>query len=206
MKGGSIVETRERIVEAAERVMRTRGLAWATTKEIACAAGYSEGTLYNHFEDKEDLFLSVLRERLPNFVALVRDLPERSGRGTVRGNLEEVASAALAFYDESVPMAASVFSRPELLARHREGVRKRDGGPHKANEAVAAYLRAEQHLGRVLRDANPEAAAALLLGACYQRAFHSHFLGEEVLAGSGEESFIKDIVQAIMQGLSPKKE
>jgi AcrR family transcriptional regulator len=201
-----IVETRERIVGAAERVMRTKGLARATTKEIARAAGYSEGTLYKHFEGKEDLFLSVLRERLPNFVVLVRDLPERSGRGTVRGNLEEVASAALAFYDESVPMAASVFSEPKLLARHREGVLKRDRGPHKANEAVAAYLRAEQHLERVRRDANPEAAAALLLGACYQRAFHLHFLGEEVLAGSGEESFVEDIVQTLMQGLSPKKE
>jgi AcrR family transcriptional regulator len=200
------VDTRERIVEAAEHVMRTRGLAQATTKEIARAAGYSEGTLYNHFEDKEELFLSVLRERLPNFVALVGDLPERSGHGTVRGNLEEVAGAALAFYDKSVPMAASVFSRPELLARHREGVQKRDGGPHKANEAVAAYLRAEQLIGRVRQDADPGAAAALLLGACYQRAFHLHFLGEEVLAGSGEESFVKDIAQALMQGLSPRKE
>jgi AcrR family transcriptional regulator len=197
--------TRERIVDAAERVMRTKGLARATTKEIARVAGYSEGTLYNHFDDKEDLFLSVLRERLPDFVALVRDLPERSGRGTVRGNLEEVSSAALAFYDKSVPMAASVFSQPELLARHQEGVRKRNRGPHKANEGVAAYLHAEQLLGRVRRGANLEAAAALLLGACYQRAFHLHFLGEEVLA-SGEERFVKEIVQTLMQGLSPEKE
>ena len=28
--------------------------------EIARAAGYSEGTLYKHFESKEDLFLAVL--------------------------------------------------------------------------------------------------------------------------------------------------
>ena len=63
--------TRERIVEAAERVMRERGLARGTTKEIARAAGYSEGTLYKHFESKEDLFLAMLTERFPSFVALV---------------------------------------------------------------------------------------------------------------------------------------
>jgi AcrR family transcriptional regulator len=64
--------TREKIVEAAERVMRERGLARTTTKEIARAAGYSEGTLYKHFESKEDLFLAVLAERFPAFVVLQR--------------------------------------------------------------------------------------------------------------------------------------
>jgi len=95
--------TRREIVEAAQRVMREKGLARSTTKEIARAAGYSEGTLYKHFESKEDLFLSVLAERLPSFLALVEELPARVGRGTVRETLEEVASKALAFYGEIVP-------------------------------------------------------------------------------------------------------
>ena len=36
--------------------MRGKGLVRATTKEIARAAGLSEGTLYNHFANKEELF------------------------------------------------------------------------------------------------------------------------------------------------------
>jgi AcrR family transcriptional regulator len=83
--------------------MHESGLARSTTKEIARAAGYSEGTLYKHFESKEDPFPSVLAERLPSFLALVEELPERVGRGTVRETLEEVASKALAFYGEIVP-------------------------------------------------------------------------------------------------------
>jgi len=105
--------------------MRERGLARSTTKEIAHAAGYSEGTFYKHFESKEDLFFAVLAERLPWFVALVEELPARVGRGTVRETLEEVARNALAFYGEIVPMAASIFLEPGLLARHREGVHER---------------------------------------------------------------------------------
>jgi hypothetical protein len=35
------------------------------------------------------------------------------------------------------------------------------------NEALAAYLDAEECLGRVREDADPEAAAAMVLGACY---------------------------------------
>jgi AcrR family transcriptional regulator len=197
--------TRERIVEAAERVMRERGLARTTTKEIARAAGYSEGTLYKHFESKEDLFLAVLAERFPAFVALVEELPARVGRGTVRETLQEVATNALAYYGEIVPMAASIFSEPALLARHREELRKRGAGPWMINETLASYLEAEERLGRVRKDADPEAAAAMVLGACYQRAFFRSYLGEDVPA-EGEESFVESIVQTLMPSLSPTEE
>jgi AcrR family transcriptional regulator len=197
--------TREKIVEAAERVMRERGLSRSTTKEIARAAGYSEGTLYKHFESKEDLFLAVLAERLPSFLALVEELPARVGRGTVRGTLEEAASTALAFYAEIVPMAASIFSEPGLLARYREGIHKRGSGPRMVNEALAAYLDAEKRIGRVREGADPEAAAAMVLGACYQRAFFRSFLGEEAPA-EGEDGFVEGIVRTLMRSLSPSGE
>src|SRR5215210_7138434 len=48
--------TRERILAAAREVMLSKGLVRATTKEIARAADLSEGTLYNHFANKEELF------------------------------------------------------------------------------------------------------------------------------------------------------
>lgn len=194
------METREKIVEATERVLREKGLARSTTKEIARAAGYSEGTLYKHFESKEDLFLTVLDERIPSFAALVEELPVRVGRGTVQETLEEVASTALAFYGEIVPMAASIFSEPALLARHREGLHKRGAGPWMVNEALTAYLDAEKRIGRVREDADPEAAAAMVLGACYQRAFFRSFLGEDVPA-EGEEGFVEGIVQTLMRSL-----
>ena len=194
--------TRERIVEAAERVVRERGLARTTTKEIARAAGYSEGTLYKHFESKEDLFLAVLAERLPSFLALVEELPARVGRGTVPETLEEVATNALTYYGEIVPMAASIFSEPGLLARHREGLRKRGAGPQMINETLTSYLEAEKRIGRVREDADPEAAAAMVLGACYQRAFFRSYLGEDVPA-EGEDGFVEGIVQTLMRSLSP---
>lgn len=197
--------TREKIVEAAERVMRERGLARSTTKEIAREAGYSEGTLYKHFESKEDLFLCVLAERLPSFLALAEELPARVGRGAVRETLEEVASKALAYYGQIVPMAASIFSEPGLLARHREGVHERGAGPQMINEALAAYLDAEKRIGRVREDAEPEAAAAMVLGACYQRAFFRSFLGEEAPA-EGDEVFVEGVVRTLMRSLSPSGE
>jgi AcrR family transcriptional regulator len=196
------LETRERMVEAAERVMRSKGLARSTTKEIAREAGYSEGAIYKHFESKEELFICVLTERLPSFVGILGELPRRAGQEALGGVLGEVASAALAFYGESFPMSASIFSEPGLLARHREEIHKRGAGPQKANEALAAYLEDERKLGRVREDADPEAAAAMLLGACFQRAFFKSFSGESDVPVQ-EEGFVENIVRTLVRSLSP---
>ena len=199
------METRERMVEAAERVMRTKGLARSTTKEIAREAGYSEGAIYKHFENKEELFICVLTERLPSFVGILEELPQRAGQETLGGVLGEVASAALAFYGESFPMSASIFSEPGLLARHREEIRRRGTGPQKANEALVAYLNAERKLGRVREDVDTEAAAAMLLGACFQRAFLRNYFGESDVS-TQEQSFVEGVVQTLVRSLSPHGE
>lgn len=196
------MRTRERIIEAARSVMQDKGLTGATTKEIAQAAGVSEGSLYNHFKNKSELFLCVLRELPANFVGLVTGLRERAGTSTVRDNLEEVATTALAFYNVSIPMGASFFSEPELLALHRKGLKERNAGPHKANVAVADYLRAEQALGRVCEDADPDAVAYLLLGACFQQAYWTQFLGEEASEKTAKR-FVDGILNTLMKGLAP---
>jgi AcrR family transcriptional regulator len=194
--------TRTRIIDAAAHVMGTRGLAAATTKEIAREAGFSEAALYKHFRDKEDLFLCVLGTRLPPLIALLEELPERAGRSTVAANLEEVARSAVAFYDRSVPMAASLFADPELLARHRERVLESGAGPQRPYESVSAYLRAEQRLGRVARTAKPAIAAGLLLGACFQRAFQRSYLGEQ-RDPDADDGFVKDTVRTLLRSMLP---
>jgi AefR-like transcriptional repressor, C-terminal domain len=144
----------------------------------------------------------VLAERLPSFVALSKELPGRAGVGTVGETLGEVARTSLAFFAQGVPIIASIFSEPALLSRHAQEIRRKGGGPHRANEAVSAYLRAEQDLGRVREDADPEAAAAMLLGACFQRAFLRQFLAEEV-DPEREERFAEEVVGTLMRSLSP---
>lgn len=192
--------TRDSILDAAVRVMHTLGLANTTTREIAQAAGLSEAALYKHFEDKTDLFLSVLRERQPDLFAALRELPNRVGQRTVRANLEDLTRVALAFYRESAPFVASLFSRPELLARYQAYLRASGGGPHRATDVLADYLRAEQRAGRVNLEANPMVAAQLLIGACLQRAFLSSFAGAAE-SQEDDERFVKDTVRFVTRAL-----
>ncbi|MGW0182960.1 TetR/AcrR family transcriptional regulator [Nocardia sp. NPDC003345] len=190
--------TRIRILDAAAAVMSDRGLANATTKEIARAAGFSEATLYKHFQDKEDLFLTVMRERLPSdFVGLLAGLTARAGTGTVRSVLREVATDAVPFYRDLAPMLGAAFAQPVLLARHQQMLSSAGLGPHLALAALAEYLGAEQRLGRLTERARPRTLAALLLGACFQRAFLIEFEGEH-LADQPAEEFARDLVDTLL--------
>ena len=195
--------TRDRLVEAAERVLRTRGLAKATTKEIAREAGYAEGTLYLHFADKLDLVRAVHERLLPTFIEVVRRLPEQAGRGTVKGNLTELAASALEMYRDLLPLGSSLFADPELLRRFRGLLAARGAGPHRAWEPVAAYLRAEQGLGRVAADADPAAAAVLLLGACHQLVFVELLSGPETLPFRDRPQAAERLVATLLGGLAP---
>lgn len=164
---------RVRIIDAAHQLMLTIGLARATTKEIARAAGCSEAALYKHFASKEELFVTVLKERLPRIDPLLKQLVATPGpeERTVEQNLTEIARRAALFYEQVFPIAASLYAEPRLKARHDDAMRELGTGPHMPIRGLDAYLRSEQSAGRVRTDADTYAAASLLLGACAQRAF-----------------------------------
>ncbi|MEU7408681.1 helix-turn-helix domain-containing protein [Streptomyces sp. NPDC042638] len=162
---------RVRILDAAHELMLTVGLARATTKEIARAAGCSEAALYKYFDSKEELFVQVLDERLPRLTPLLRSLSAEPGQGTLEGNLTEIAREAALFYEQSFPIAASLYAETQLKQRHYDALRAIGSGPHLPIQGLDSYLRAEQAAGRVRADADTYAAASLLLGACAHRAY-----------------------------------
>ncbi|MEU3730273.1 helix-turn-helix domain-containing protein [Streptomyces sp. NPDC033538] len=162
---------RERILDAAHELMLTVGLARTTTKEIARGAECSEAALYKHFASKEELFIGVLSERLPRLTPLLRGLAAEPGTASLEENVTEIARQAALFYEQSFPIAASLYAQTELKRRHDDAMRELGTGPHLPIEGLDAYLRAEQAAGRVRAEADTFAAASLLLGACAQRAF-----------------------------------
>lgn len=198
--------TRQRLLDAAERVIRTKGLAAASTREIAREAGCADGTLYNHFTDRADLFVTIFLDKLlPDYWDALSKLPYRIGEGTVQAHLEELAQIALAFYYKAGPLRAALFAEPELLAQYREAlrsqaqIRKREHPTH----LLSAYLRAEQRLGRVAAKANPEIAAEILFGTCANYALRKCF-GGETPTPAEDDRFVLELVRSLMAGVSPR--
>ncbi len=69
------LETRSRIIDAAERVFYVKGVANASLEEIATAAELTRGAIYWHFKDKAELFDAMMQR----VVLPVEEMLERSG-------------------------------------------------------------------------------------------------------------------------------
>ncbi|HEY3686079.1 MAG TPA: helix-turn-helix domain-containing protein [Streptosporangiaceae bacterium] len=193
--------TRERIIDAAAGVLADLGLGRATTKEIARAAGISEAALYKHFSGKEEIFIRVLRDRLPGFGATVFDDPDRAAASGVAENLAGIARAAVRFYTASFPIASSVFLERALLERHRASVLELGAGPRGPVDRLTAYLRTERDRGRIRADTDTEHAAALFVGACFQRGFFCAYDGTD-LTDPELDAFATGLAETLMRGLA----
>src|SRR5215208_6784141 len=63
---------RQRIVTAALALFQSKGFDQTTTKQIAKKAKLAEGTIFNHFETKEDIALYFFELEVDHAIATVR--------------------------------------------------------------------------------------------------------------------------------------
>jgi AcrR family transcriptional regulator len=62
-------ETRERLLDAAFRLMAERGRDGVAIQEITEAADVGAGSFYNHFESKEDIYLALIASMFEEYGA-----------------------------------------------------------------------------------------------------------------------------------------
>ena len=85
------LETRSRILDAAERVFHEKGVAHAGLEDIASAAKVTRGAIYWHFRDKAELFDAMMQR----VVLPAEEMLERAGAGSAEGPLELLRRATL---------------------------------------------------------------------------------------------------------------
>lgn len=82
------VHTRERILEAARRVLAEGGSDRFTTRRVAQLAGVSHGMCHYHFRDKRDLILAVLVHARRDWIEPLEELVD--GPGTAESRMRAV--------------------------------------------------------------------------------------------------------------------
>ena len=86
--------TRAAIIDAGYRLFLSKGYHATSMRQIADAAQLSLGAAYNHFANKDDLFVAILKERhpflqvLPAMQAAQGDTVESLARNAASGMLE----------------------------------------------------------------------------------------------------------------------
>lgn len=66
-------QTIQTILDAAAQVLIVQGYSGATTNKIAEKSGFSVGTLYQYFENKEDVYRELVSHELGKIVAIVQE-------------------------------------------------------------------------------------------------------------------------------------
>jgi len=190
--------TRARLIEATRGVVREVGYAHASTRAIAHAAGVAEGTIYRHFPDKATLFFATVLESNAPIVAWVTALPARAGEGTVEENLADAAVGLAGLRDQIIPLELAIAADPELAAQRRRAMAAAGSSlPPGPPEALAAYLAAEQRLGRVRVDVDPREAAGVLLAMLFALGTMPA-IGEEGLGPDRVASAVRLLVRGIL--------
>jgi AcrR family transcriptional regulator len=166
--------TKELIAETARRLFTERGFDAVTVAEVARAADVSEGTVFNYFPTKEDLFYSGMEAFEAALVDAVRRRPAgesvlRAFRGFV---LDGAATLAAEGTAEVIGRAARLIGASRSLqGREREVAAE-------STDALAALLAEEA--GAPADDVEAWAVANALMGV--QRALVAH-VRAQVLAG-----------------------
>ncbi len=190
---------RRRIIEAADTLIREQGIAGATTREIARAAGCAEGSIYVHFQDKIDLVIAVIVEREPYFAELL-ELPSRAGEDTVEANLVPWVEELLMLLVDNQPIFYALMGDRSVFARFKERLRERETGPVAIFRSAAAYIDAERELGRIDGRTHPDVVASILIGACRDQVLTHALAGKEPIDPA---VFARELVHTIVFGLSP---
>jgi AcrR family transcriptional regulator len=188
--------TRDRILDAAHKLVVRHGIAGATTKRIADEAGVAEGSLYKHFADKPDLLIALVLERLPGIREVFGRLENAASGDTMAEALVAALEGMIEFYTEAQPIIAGVSSDPELLRLCRQRFTETDQGPHRAHEKLAEFIRQGQQRSALRPGASPDVLASLLIGTCTEFASLARLTGKTP-GGMSKASYAKALVAAL---------
>ena len=159
---------REAILAAALQVIRERGIARLTAREVAGLAGVSEASVFYHYKDRAGLLEAVFAEGLRPLHALAEGGVEP---GTDPRHVLMLYGRTLeTFLDQALPVIAAAQSDTELRESMAVYMANHDLGPHRGVRAIGDYLAGEQAAGRVRGDVDPHALAMMFIGACYTRS------------------------------------
>lgn len=199
---GDTTDRRQQIVEAALRVFSTKGFHKATNKDIADAAGgISPGLIYWYFKDKQDLFLSIFRERAAIFD--LAEHPEQLMELPVREGLTLIGQSYLAIFH--VPGNVALFRMlfGEALRFPEIGQMFYKLAASRLFNLLNRYLQYQVDLGR-LRPHDTTIASRSFIGMFVVQVVARELLRQPEALATPDEAIIATVVDIFVRGLEER--
>ena len=116
-------DIRQKILDAAEARLWRYGFKKTTIDEIAGDAGVGKGTVYLHFDSKEDIGLAIIAQYKEDNVATVQAIARQPGKEVVQKLKEMLASPILTAHRRCIQSPAAqelvIAIRPHIQTRIR---------------------------------------------------------------------------------------
>ena len=183
------VETRRRLLEAAEDVFADLGYPDASIVKITEAAGVGQGTFYLYFASKKEVFDELVRDLNPR---VRHAMKEASSRGATRVEQELLGFGAYFRFTAEHPALYRIirqaeFVSPEMLRYHYE----------KLSEGYVEGLRDAIARGE-LGDIDPEVSAWALMAAGELLGMRYIFWGDGEIPESVEQELAR-IIRRVLE-------
>ncbi len=176
--------SREAILNAAEMLIRERGVGAMSVADIIAASGTSAGAIYHHFESKQDIVLAIAERALARPIqAAIQD----TGPVTP-AELFRLAAARVAAEAETAPVLLQIWAGAAADERLRDLLRGRAAG---LPMGVAAHV--EQWCETHGYPGDSVAVASLLVGLV---------MGLVIQSSLFDDFVVDDYVALAVEGLS----
>lgn len=189
----------EDILAAAREVFLERGVE-GTTSEVAKRAGVSEGSIFNRFKTKDDLFRAAMSTHL-DASPWMTDLEARVGKGELAEQLVEIGLQAVQFFRRIVPMAMMNWANKKACLAVEHGF---EPPPVRALKRMAGYFEAEMRRGRLHRH-DAEIVARTFVGGIVSFVFVETMWDTQATLPMPAETYVRGHVKLLLSGLQADK-
>jgi AcrR family transcriptional regulator len=190
-------QLRELILNAAQDIIETEGLAGLSAREIARRIGYSPGTIYNMYDNLDDVILHVEARVLDTLETRLAGVLQ-SGHGPAA--LTELARAYLAFTHEKPKLWNLLFEHhlpagSDLPAWYQD---KLEGLLARVEQSLAPLFPAG-------READRQRAARVLWAGVHGITSLSTADKLSIVTTEAASRLIEDLVETYLKGLAAKR-
>ena len=179
------IRTRQKVLDAARSLFAERGYEPATIRDIAKGAGMSTGAVFANFQDKAELFETVLTEDMGR---LAETLQAGAGQGSVRERLTAALAAGYHGTLDHLPLFQAIVARSwfQPLAaeqRARESTRR-------LTDVISAILRDGVGRSELSQDADVALLTEMVWETYlsnYRRAAYDRWTVEQLADHAGRQ-------------------
>jgi len=184
-----VQKRRNQIIRAAIKEFSTKGFHEAEVERIARLAGVSKGTIYNYFENKQDLFLSVMDWGLNRLIGKAYESIEGIDDPVVK--LERTLEVYLEFLRKNKSLFRILYQQ---RGRFREDMRAKFGKRHSAHFYLLEDILNEGIRKGVFKRFDARSASLALAGGIFHSLLHGFIELKDKKSVARETAQFKELV------------